>query len=764
MDDIEPFRRHAISPRIDARLPNYCHYISLHAAVHPLFLVKYLLHPICLVWLATVAWAAHDDPRSPLPIGADAWLRWDLWPYQRIGARAYMRSTYDRSGGNDDASHFLYQVRNDYNVTLDVAGPGILYFARYNHWHGSPWHYEVDGKDHVVSESGSADPEHMKPGSIFQPASAFPHPLAVTWSETQGADLSWVPIEFTRSFRMAYSRTHYGTGYYIFDKYVEGTPIFTPIKAWDEETPPASLLSLFDSAGSDIAPKPGQLGVSEQSGSVDLAAGGSAILWQRRSGPEMVRAIEFSVERTSSLRFSDVRIKVRWDDRKDLSIDAPIALFFGAGVLYNRSGRDFLVKGFPMVVRYSTDRVYLSCFFPMPFFRRAELSLQNSDGVPFRDVRWRIRTQPFLDSPRGVGYFHATYRDHPNPEAGQDLVLLDTRGTEGSPTWTGQFVGTSLIFSQDAHLETLEGDPRFFFDDSQTPQAQGTGTEEWCGGGDYWGGQNMTLPFAGHPAGARKPDLAVSSADKIETAYRFLLGDMMPFGRNARIQLEHGGIDESTEHYETVTYWYGLPAASLILSDTLSVGDPASEAEHSYSSPDASPVQEVTSRYEWGPDTLNGKECYPATLDHGRVTNGSSEFELKVDPHNVGVLLRRKLDYSYPNQRARVYVSNPESGSPGWSEAGVWYTAGSNSCIYSNPHGELGAAEHTVQTSNRRFRDDEFLVPLRLTEGRSRIRIRIKFDPVIIPLTQGRPLAPLGWSEMRYSCYSYVIPDFALPP
>src|SRR5437899_9945324 len=23
-----------------------------------------------------------------------------------------------------------------------------------------------------------------------------------------------------------------------------------------------------------------------------------------------------------------------------------------------------------------------------------------------------------------------------------------------------------------------------------------------CGGGDYWGGLNMTLPFAGHPVGA----------------------------------------------------------------------------------------------------------------------------------------------------------------------------------------------------------------------------------------------------------------------
>src|SRR4029079_12698828 len=79
-----------------------------------------------------------------IPVGLDAYRRWDRLPYLRIGARTYMRSTYDRAGGNEaaDASHLLRQDAVDRNVVLDVAGPGILYFARANHWHGSPWHYE----------------------------------------------------------------------------------------------------------------------------------------------------------------------------------------------------------------------------------------------------------------------------------------------------------------------------------------------------------------------------------------------------------------------------------------------------------------------------------------------------------------------------------------------------------------------------------------------------------------------------------------------
>jgi hypothetical protein len=90
--------------------------------------------------------------------------------------------------------------------------------------------------------------------------------------------------------------------------------------------------------------------------------------------------------------------------------------------------------------------------------------------------------------------------------------------------------------------------------------------------------------------------------------------------------------------------------------------------------------------------------------------------------------------------------------------AGVWYLAGSNTCVYSSPRGELGAAQHIVQTSNRRFRDDEFLLPLALTKGKREIRVRVTFTPVETPLYPGYPLPELAWSEMRYTANSFVDP------
>ena len=721
------------------------------------------------------------DPALPIiPVGYDAYRQWALWPRQRIGMRTYMRSTYDRRGGNEmaDASHFLYQLADNRNVTLDVEGKGLLAFARFNHWHGSPWHFEIDGVDNVVQETSTADPLNPKPNSVFLPEPAFAKPLAYTWSDTKGADLSWIAMGFEKSFRLCYERTFYGTGYYIYQQFLDSAPLSQPITAWStNERPPQDVLDLLSSAGSDIAPKAGSGGVREESGTIDLKAGESVVLWDFR-GRATIRALELSVPREAALAFSTGRLTISWDNRADPSVDAPVALFFGAGLLFNRENREYLVKSLPVVVRYDKLHVHLSCFFPMPFFARARIHLTG----PLQDVgpvTWKIRHQPLTDAPESVGYFHATYQDHDEVEGrppgakGQDLMLLNTQTTEGGGDWSGSFVGTSIIFSDNGVLATLEGDPRFFFDDSDTPQAQGTGTEEWSGGGDYWGGLTMTLPLAGHPVGTRSRRLAVSPEDKIEASYRFLLADLMPFGKNALIQLEKGGENDSAEHYQTVAFWYGLPAASVVKTDEIDIGEPESEASHRYAPPPESSLYELTSRYEWGPDTRWGIELWPATTDKGRVMRSVSEFDLALDPKNAGVMLRRKLDYAFPNQRAEIFVRPADGNEADWASAGTWYLAGSNTCVFSNggvhslsdfrTKREVGATEHIVQTSNRQFRDDEFLLPSALTKGRSRIRVRVKFLPVERPLFPGHPLAELGWSEMRYTAYCFVLPDFKAP-
>jgi hypothetical protein len=596
----------------------------------------------------------------------------------------------------------------------------------------------VDGRDYIVQETSTANPNKPVPNSVFMPEYLFPNPLTWTWSITKGADLMWVPIPFERSFRLAYSRTRYGTGYYIYHLYDPAAALSRPIWSWDGRTPPGKdVLDLIARSGSDIGPRTSRKIVTNNFSSITVTS----------SEPAMIRQLSFSVPREDAISFGRAQLRINWDDRPQRSVDAPVALFFGAGTLYNRDNREFLVKAFPMNIRYDSNRVHLSCYFPMPFRRSARIRLSGYSNDVTATIRWERLADPWED----VTYFHATYRDHPKPEPGKDLVLLDTRETEGGGDWSGNFVGTSWIFSHRGNLTTLEGDPRFFFDDSQSPQAYGTGTEEWGGGGDYWGGRNMTLPFAGHPCGAPNPKESKDPEDLIQSAYRFLLADLMPFGKNAVIRLEHGGENQSTEHYESVAYWYGVHRATLVKTDELKIGDASSESAHEYKSADASEPYEITSRYELGPDKLGTQIVYEAHSDQGRKTKGASEFEVKLRSDNYGVLLRRKLDYSFPNQRAEVYVDD--------ELAGIWHLAGSNTCIYSNPKEELGATQHNVQTSNRRFRDDEFIISRKLTRGKSKIRVRVKFTPVETPLFPGHPLAELAWSEIRYDAYCWIMPQ-----
>ncbi len=715
-----------------------------------------------------------------IPVGFDAYKMWDKWPMQRIGVRAYMRSTYDRDGGNRtaDASHYLFGKSDEQNVSLDVKGKGVLYFFRANHWHGSPWHFICDGVDNVVSETGTSDPANAKKKftkTEFVPAESFPEPLAWTWSTTKGADLIWRPMMFTDSFQIAYERTFYGTGYYIYHLFSSEKKLSQPLKTWNlSQMPDPEVVELLNKSGTDIAPQ--DIAKIEKSVTLDR----ETVTLAELNAPGVVRAFKMTLPLEKAMDVERIRLRVTWDGAKHPSIDAPLCLFFGAGTFYNRDRREYLVKGFPLNIRYdfAAKAVELGCYYPMPFFKSAKFELTGiTPGKT--DLRYEIRHEPLTVPASHTSYFHATYKDIPTPEAGMDMTYLDTKGIEGHEDWSGNFVGTTYVFSHGGNLGTLEGDPRFFFDDSQSPQAYGTGTEEWGGGGDYWGGLNMTLPLAGHPCGAKNAKESKHEKDLIESAYRFLLADLMPFGKRAVIRFEHGEENLSTEHYEAVTYWYGLPGATLVKTDAIDVGNPESERAHDYKSPDASEVETILSRYEWGIDTFPertwgmnpdqlagykekiGKEVFPAHEETGRHTAGTSEFTVALEPGNRGVLLRRTLDYSFPNQTAKVFVSTAEND---WKYVGIWYLAGSNTCYHSYPKDELGKRSPKVMTSNRRFRDGEFLLPEELTQGHKQIRIKVECVENRQELLPGEPFPRLSrWSELKYEVYSYVLPAFERP-
>ena len=160
-------------------------------------------------------------------------------------------------------------------------------------------------------------------------------------------------------------------------------------------------------------------------------------------------------------------------------------------MLHNREDAEYLVKAFPVSIRYRRGMPSISTAISRcrsSARRRWNWSPPPSLSAP---VRWH-RRNPARAVPRQPHIRRLLPRDIPGSGAPANRAATSCCSTrasiEDSRDWSGSFVGTSFIFTDRAELRTLEGDPRFFFDDAQTPQAQGTGTEEWGGGGDYWGG------------------------------------------------------------------------------------------------------------------------------------------------------------------------------------------------------------------------------------------------------------------------------------
>ena len=313
--------------------------------------------------------------------------------------------------------------------------------------------------------------------------------MSWTWKTTKGADLIWTPIPFEKSFQLGYGKTAFGTGYYIYHLYANEEQLSQPIRSWNiNDTPNAKVISLLQQAGTDIAPK----NIATATGTLQLKQT-NILVKEIKARPSVIRALKIILPLHKAIDLERIHLRVTWDNSKQASIDAPLCLFFGAGTFYNRDNREYLVKGLPINIRFDSlrQKVELACYYPMPFMRSAKFEL--SGITPGEDqIEYEIRYEPLTMPFNHTSYFHATYKDFPQPEQGKDLILLDTKGTEGKNHWSGNFAGTSIIFSHEGVLRNLEGDPRFFFDDSESPQAYGTGTEEWGGGGFYWGGENMT--------------------------------------------------------------------------------------------------------------------------------------------------------------------------------------------------------------------------------------------------------------------------------
>lgn len=406
-----------------------------------------------------------------------------------------------------------------------------------------------------------------------------------------------------------------------------------------------------------------------------------------------VRTFDLYTGETNAIEdiLSVARVVGTWDDAASPQVDCPLGGLFGSHIGPAR------VNG--LLGGMKDDMLY--CWLPMPFANNAMLQIINDSDEDIIDLQYTIRYTPKTAADfEGLGHFYATFNELRPCILGEDYIILDVDGA-------GQFVGVSEA-RQGPGLGYLEGDERIHVDGSLTPALYGTGTEDFYNGGWYFNRGRFSLPTHGNPI-----------MQEATGMYRYLVSDMIPFTTSLVVGIEHGATNNTTDtDIWSVALYYLQDEPLATLTDTLDVGDSASEASHAYSIVDQSWTGSSTFTYEGDDNDVD-------VTDDGRIHTSSSSFLATVDPDNAGVLLRRRMDYGIADQRATVVVEG--------TTVTTWYDAGENPF--------------------HRFRDSEIMIPASITAGKSEI------DISMIVETPGDE-----WSEYHYWVYSLKSPAAALTP
>lgn len=617
-----------------------------HVLSSPASATLLLLSCLCLMSCAAIAGSKPCAPRTL-----------DDLPILPQGIAVHEISSHNRRGGNGDCDWSLYDQKNGERVMFDAVGPGCL---------RSFWQTDISPRVLNFYFDGEEKPRYSVPLDELYSGKhpAFSAPLCqllVTghWNGDQRSGNCFVPIPFAKSLKIT-CRDYVGFYHFFYEKYPQGTPVTTFTGKEDN----SYLTQAFEKQGEELQPRE-----DEEIHSVSAAAiepdKGFELLNVEKPGT-VTRIV---IEGNGSDEFlHDVDLQMTWDGSVRPDVLAPVGMFFGSGV------RAEDVRSLPTrVEKLENGRVRLTCYFRMPFWQKAHISLVNRHTKAIAPISAEIHIAPNGYEQEKSGYFCALYRDG-RTDMGRDWLFCDAIGT-------GWFVGAVQTMHGQHYCE---GNEHIFLDGAMTPQIHGTGSEDYylaC----YWPNYNFSLPFAGCVG-----DITVTPGPACY--YRFHLEAPIPFYKSLNASIQHGGNSDIISQYRSVGFYYLRRRPAMRLTDTLDVGSEASEHAHSYKASDSKLTGPLDLAYE-------GNEAWTIIRDEGRTHDkGKITFRAAIFPGNGGVRLRRRLDQGGARQAAYVYVDG--------KFAGCWY--------------------HPAVNPHLRWYDSEFDLPADLTHGKKSIEIRLE--------------------------------------
>lgn len=307
------------------------------------------------------------------------------------------------------------------------------------------------------------------------------------------------------------------------------------------------------------------------------------------NGPAEIRHVWITMATGEAYHLKKVVLRAWWDGETEPSIEAPIGDFFGLGLGTYTVFHSALLAVAP-------DKA-LNSWFPMPFRKRARMTVTNEGSLAIDSLYWNIDWVSLPSLPSDTAYLHAQYRQcapcqgwykgnfygnsfgeaRQDPRwrnrSGQDnYVLLDARGS-------GQFVGVTLSVFQNQWGGWNEGDEMIWIDGEAAPRIQGTGGEDYFNGA--WGFSSLySFPLIGLTEFHQwEPGSRFSH-------YRWHLEAPVRFRQSIRVTIEDGHANLRSDNLFSVAYWYqlephastpSLPPVEQRIPRFISVGGPGQD-------------------------------------------------------------------------------------------------------------------------------------------------------------------------------------------
>jgi len=316
----------------------------------------------------------------------------------------------------------------------------------------------------------------------------------------------------------------------------------------------------------------------ERLGSYDLTGGNDDGNWKNSikpgetrtigdiEGPGIITHMWYTIATDEHYHLKKIVLRIYWDDDPLPAVESPIGDFFGLGL-----GEYFLYESGPLSVG---SQKALNCYFPMPFRKKARITVTNEGekniGAFYYNIDWQKRES----IPDDAAYFYAEYRqaaptdgafsdwtsnsdgkvnDAKNLAGEGNYVMMETEGK-------GHFVGVTHSILQNQGDWWGEGDEMMFIDNRTSPTITGTGSEDYYLGAWCYGGCGIS------PFGTSEPTFAyknygnpVNGGDQRGSkwmVYRFHTDSPVPFKEYFKMTMEHGHANHRSDNWYTVAYWY----------------------------------------------------------------------------------------------------------------------------------------------------------------------------------------------------------------